>query len=1095
MFGDDILVRTLLVPPRLPRRWLARDRLDRLLSGIVEYPLTIVTASAGYGKSTALAAFAAAQAFPFAWYTLGEGCDDPLVFLVHLVHACRTLAPSAHIGERALAILQHGGSGPQVWAQSLDSLLNDLVDALGRETILILDDYHTVDDQPDIRALVERLVTMRPALLHIMLASRRRPQLTCIPTLQVRGELFEISEQDLAFTPAEIAQLFSSAYGRDLNPDEAPLVREQTGGWAIALQLVWQSRPPFQRSGDPAPEHAALSTGGREALFAYLAQEVLARQPRDIQSFLLRSSVLSELDPAACDHVLGITSSEAQLSSLYRRGLFLTSLGDGVYRYHPLFHSFLQEHATATLPEWSSLHVRAADYYRRMGAGEQVLYHLLASGDVSGAALELERSVPAWIESGRLVTLLAWLEQLPVNVLEQRPVLLLARGDAARLMSRFDEALQSYKQAKRIYEGRADPPGTARALRGEAVVYLDTVEPVRAEALLRQAFKLLPEGESTARAELLALIAENRLNRGRAGQALRLYTIAAGLDPSRRGNAVGAAPPRVLLHLGRLAEARALLEAALPRDRASISQGRPYEPHREVTLLLSSIAQLEGDPVAALRYAEEGLEAARRLGSTLFEADACICAGHAVQLARPGDYRAANEYYLQAMSLAGASHVQSSGAEAFMGLALLHGFRGDLAAAEAAARQGLAIVDQSGDEWTAARLWTALGAVGVANAAPEARGWLDQALDHYRTSKDTYGQAVVHLWSSVRHRRAGNAQEAARRALDAFDLAQQHGYHGLLTAPTLFGPRDRMMLVPVLLAARDNPQWGGAAQMLLSRGFPGIAADETTRSYHPGVTLRVHTLGPLRVWRGNEEIGPHEWQRKKAQQMLALLLTNRHRWLLREQICDWLWPEDEASDAEAQFKVTLNGLNAALEPLRPPRTPPFYIRRQGGAYRFCPPDGVWLDVDEFETRLAAARASHNRDDARTEEQGDGTLEDDLSIAVELHQGEYLSDWLYEDWARDERERLEARYLEAATLLAETLLDRNEPSEAIRLCESVLARDRAWEDAYCVLMRAYSMQGQRRMVQATYERCVRNLREFMDLDPLPSTVRLYEAAMA
>ena len=118
MYGDDILVRTLLRPPRLPRRRLARDRLDHLLSNILEYPLTVVAASAGYGKSTALASFIERGDFPTLWYTLGEGCDDPLVFLVHLIYTCReSIAPT--LGERALTMLQHGGrvGGAQVWSQ------------------------------------------------------------------------------------------------------------------------------------------------------------------------------------------------------------------------------------------------------------------------------------------------------------------------------------------------------------------------------------------------------------------------------------------------------------------------------------------------------------------------------------------------------------------------------------------------------------------------------------------------------------------------------------------------------------------------------------------------------------------------------------------------------------------------------------------------------------------------------------------------------------------------------------------------------------------------------------------------------------------
>jgi DNA-binding SARP family transcriptional activator len=367
-------------------------------------------------------------------------------------------------------------------------------------------------------------------------------------------------------------------------------------------------------------------------------------------------------------------------------------------------------------------------------------------------------------------------------------------------------------------------------------------------------------------------------------------------------------------------------------------------------------------------------------------------------------------------------------------------------------------------------------------------------------------------------------EKATRYAIEAFDLAQQYGYKALLTGPTLFGPRDQMMLVPILLAARDDPARRDAAQALLKQAFSAIASDDTTQSYHPGVTLRIQTLGPMRVWRGHEEIGPHEWQRKKAQQLLALLITNRDHWLLREQICDWLWPElSEAQvpgslpDVESQFKVTLNGLNSALEPLRPPRTPPFYIRRQGGAYRFFPPCGVWLDVEEFEDTVTALEADVRREfaarraprssrvrgpegtpliDGRVERSTDhsfsleGTYEA-LTAAVELYQGEYLSDWLYEDWARDERQRLAGRYLQVATLLAEALVVRDELSKAVRLCETILARDPGWEDAYRVLIRAHMQQGNRRLALAAYERCVRNLREYLDVEPLPSTVALYE----
>src|SRR5438552_3744863 len=156
MSGDDIVVRTRLILPRLPRRWLRRPRLDRLLAAAVEHPLTVVSASAGYGKSNALASFAARGGWPTIWYSLGDGVADPLVFLLHLVQACRSVAPQ--VGERTIALLDQSSPAAPAWAQALDALINDLVLALDDETILILDDYHVIDDLPDVRALIERLL-------------------------------------------------------------------------------------------------------------------------------------------------------------------------------------------------------------------------------------------------------------------------------------------------------------------------------------------------------------------------------------------------------------------------------------------------------------------------------------------------------------------------------------------------------------------------------------------------------------------------------------------------------------------------------------------------------------------------------------------------------------------------------------------------------------------------------------------------------------------------------------------------------------------------------------------------------------------------
>jgi LuxR family maltose regulon positive regulatory protein len=1090
MFGDDIVVETRLSPPRLPRHWLRRARLDQLLAGVAEYPLTIVSASAGYGKSSALASFAARGGWPVIWYSLDEGVADPLVFLLHLVQACRKIAPQA--GARAIALLEQHSQGTQFWGQALDTLLNDLARLLDDETILVLDDQQAADDTPLTGALIERLIEQAPPQLHVLLASRHWPSLACLPIRQARGELLAIGEHELAFDANEISTLFQSAERPDLSLAEAANICEQTGGWPIALQLIWQGAQRTMnnegRTVKSVTEDARSSfiahrsSLSQEVLFAYLAQEVLAAQPADIQSFLLRSAILTELDPRTCDHVLGETNSATRLRAIYRRGLFLTALGAEQFRYHPLFHAFLQQRARASLADWASLHACAAAFYRQAGAGEKALYHLMAIDDSAGLASELTRLARLWIEEGRLVTLLSWLDQLPASTLAAQPQLLIARGDALRMLARFDAALAAYAEAERHYAMRDDVVGQSLALRGQAQIYLDTVRPAAATALLRRAFKLLPAERREGRASLLRLIAENRLNSGHADQAARLYRAAGSLsiidDPS-------GPDPRVFLRLGRLVEARALLEGQLLRDQDAPAGGRRPEGHREPTLLLSLVCGLLGDPQAALRYAGEGLAAARQVGSALSEAIAHIRLGNALQLITPPDIAAARAHYMQAMALADAFAVPRTKAAAYLGLALLHGFSGEIDTARAGAQAGLAIVERSGDAWTAARLWTVLGAIGASHGLTETEVWLQEALKRHQACKDTYSQAVVLLYLSIWRRRAGQIDDAQQHAIAALRLAQRYRYEGLLTSPTLFGPRDRMALVPILLAGRAEPDLRAWSHELLTRAFPAIAGDPAIQTYHPGTTLRIQLLERMRVWRGSQEIEPRAWQRKKAEQLLALLLTNRRRWLTREQICDMLWAEDDCADAAGQFKVTLNALNAVLEPARPPRTPPFYIRRQGGSYRFCPPDGVWIDVAAFEDQIDDARALIAAGDT-----SDAALEQ-LARALAIYHGDYLGDHLYADWARAERERLTGRHLEAATQLAELRIARGQPADAIELCESILARDPCWEDAYRLLIRAHAHQGHRRQALATYERCVRMLRAQLDMAPLLETTQAYE----
>jgi DNA-binding SARP family transcriptional activator len=1107
--GQGLLM-TRLKPPRQQARLLARPRIDALLKEAVNYPLTVVVTPAGCGKTTALAGFAMQSDEPVSWCRMTDE-DDPSTLLHHLVAAFRSagILEDDRIYAKMVSLTSIQAA--------LELLVNELAGILTTDTLLVLDDYHRVDEKPDLRAVIEYLISIQPEQLHLILSTRSIPMLASLSTNHARGELYKLEQVDLAFTPTEVEELFA-LYGYTFSDDISRLTM-LCRGWPLVLQLMAADKPQCapaesEHTSDPheaekqattmrqadltgqgvSIELSSCLTTLQPLIDEYLARHVFDVQPPELQEFLLRTAELRWFDSGVCDALPSLAHLTSYQDEVFRRCLFLEPVRQGQFAYQPLFHMFLDRLAQQRLNDWREIHTQAADYYRAQEDHANVMFHLLEIGEDAQAADVLMVAAGEWVKQGQAMELLTWLGRLP-DVYQNRPYLLEARAAACRQLGHFEESLRSYQRAEAAFQEQHNLEGQARALRGRAEVYLDTVQPAPAEELLDQAFSLLPEDKRIERAEILLLQAENWANRGRADIAFQLETRARMLAQEEIQqeqlekadqsvcvlSPVPSLPPRLLLRSGRLNESRRLLEAELGL--------RPQHPpvrrsrmlaHREPLLLLALLYTLLGNGARALAMALRGLIEAQQQGSPLTEGIAHMRVGHAFQVITPLDAAAAQRHYQEALELVESFGVTRTKVEGLMGLVLLHGLGGNLVEAETIAQEGLQIAESAGDEWITAMIWLGLGGSAVAVSDERGIAWLDHAFQRFVRGDDSYGQAVVELWRALWYLRTGPDDELDRHVARLLDLTRTNGYEGLLSAPTLFGPRDMAMLIPVLLRRRSLSNHTAFVQKLLRQAFPTIAADETVEDYHPGYTLRIHMLGSFRVWRGSSEIQAREWQREKARQLLQLLLTYRGQWLQREQICAWLWPDNDLDAAERQFKVTLNALNTALEPYRPPRTTPFFVRRQGLAYSFAPSYGCWIDVDEFELRTTNIP------------QGDPDFVlRNAQAAVNLYQGDYLAESLYDSWTLEERERLLARYLATATVLADRLLEKGDIEHAIEMCERVLRRDRCYEEAYQVLMRAYAHGGSRSQALRSYARCVQALQDDLGIDPLPETTLLYE----
>lgn len=517
------------------------------------------------------------------------------------------------------------------------------------------------------------------------------------------------------------------------------------------------------------------------------------------------------------------------------------------------------------------------------------------------------------------------------------------------------------------------------------------------------------------------------------------------------------------------------------RTQAELEHREPVlrpRAHRETLLLLSLIEACRGDVEAAHQHAIEGTQRGQALDSPFVTAVGLMRQGHASLIrADENAVTEARRCFEEAIVLSDRLSVVRLRVEANWGLCRAFGYMGDLASAQKAAEQGIEIARQAGDEWITAHIRLAMGAsFALANQCESALPWLAEAEAGFRECSDTFGVSAAWLWECI----VWHASNDMPRLLHDLDKllphVQSHGYDYLFTRKTLVGPPDPRRLLPLLIAARANEANVPYVNDLLKQmGLEGIAI-------HPGYQLRVQTLGPFRVWLGDREVSAGDWQREKARQLFQRLLTSRRLMLDRDIICDQLWPDLSPDAAQRDFKVALNALYKALEPNRESGAPSAYVARDGSLYGLRPEADLWVDADAFERITAAADALQK--DSRT------AAIEMYRHALNLYQGDYLEEYIYEDWCSEERERLRGLYLRGADRLARGLLEERHWEEAIKVCQSIISRDNCWENAYRLMMVAHARMGNRAQALRVYQNLVEHLRNELDAEPASESEALY-----
>jgi LuxR family transcriptional regulator, maltose regulon positive regulatory protein len=1080
-----IIVTKILVPKKATGLY-ARPRLLNFIHSHLQRKLILVSAAAGYGKTSLLADFAHSTELPVCWYSMDGNDRDPSVLVDYLVATIRYRFPV--FGQRTQALLKGG----QVLSGNLQpvitTLVNEIFDTIPEYFVLVLDDYHLVADSHAVEEFLDLLLRYLPENCHIILASRTMPRLPLLRLAAYR-EVAGLGSDELRFTGEEIQGLLRQEYNLYLPDAAADELARESEGWITGILLTTQT---FWRG---MLQNLSRARGTPEQVFQYLATEVFSQQPEEVQRFLLAASILHQMDPVLCDSVLEISDSQRLLDWIEKLNLFVTRVEgqETWYKFHHLFQEFLQTRLRQQEPqEHIRLHRRAAAYFEANRNTVEAVHHYLQVEAHEEACRRIAAAAEPLFEAGRVETLSGWIDSLPRAALDAAPELLVTRARIHTVRGELYLASQLLRQAEKRFVALGDREGEAKVLIYQGSVgSLEGKYPSALDGCRRALELLLPLQEASSRNSAdgvpgtgiesltsthklmaaahrnmgVSLWAMGKLEwaRGELEEALTIYQELG--DPYHIAN--------VHQELGNCLRALGNLAGAHLHYQRSLALWEQLGNPATLANVLNSMAiglHQRGEYEKCLELFEEALKRAQQAGSWRFQG--YILAGMGDVHRDLGDFDMCRQLYSDALDLATKADDGGLTVYSLDALGNTARLRGDWVTARGLLRQAQQDAERHQSSREQGQCEISLGILcHEAGEADEAVEHLKRALTLLEGSGARLDQARVQfhlaevLHASRHKREALEHLKACLIACDAAGMDQFMVVEGQRAMPLLQDAARRVekRRLAILISRIEAFKGGQAAR----RG--GNVQRNEEGPLQP--TLEIQAFGKGAVYRNSVAVTQSDWGAAQAREMFFYILAHPDR--SKEQIGAVFWPDLSLARMTSTFHATV-----------------YRVRRAAGRdcilyenerYRFNRTLSYRYDVEEFESLLARARQFDPQSEQTAESYRQG---------LELYRGEYLED-VYSDWAMPVRDTLLHRYIEAAGRLAELHAGRKEYEKAAHIYRRLLERDNLREEVHRRLMECYVLAGERGRALQHYERLVSVLDQELDATPAPETVALFQ----
>jgi LuxR family maltose regulon positive regulatory protein len=785
-----LLQTKLYIPPTRPEL-VPRPRLTERLNAGLHRKLTLISAPAGFGKTTLLSEWVAGCGRPVAWVSLDKDDNDPTRFWAYCIAALQTVR--ADIGEAALAVL-HSPRPPSIDA-TLTTLINEIA-AIPDGFALVLDDYHVIEAQL-IHDALATLLDHLPPQMHLVIATRADPPLP-LSRLRGRGQLIELRTADLRFTPDEAAAFLNARVGLGLSAEDVAALETRTEGWIVGLQMaaLWLQG----RDSERITHLVSAFTGNHRYILDYLTDEVLLQQPESVRTFLLQTAILDRLTGPLCDAVTGRASGQEMLERLDAANLFIIPLDDERrwYRYHHLLADLLRKRLSQTQPDLlPELHRRASEWYEKNELIAEAVSYALAAGDVELVAHLVGTNALAMMEHGELTTLKRWLDALPDEVVHSHPWLCAAHAwmlaftgqlDAVEpLLRDAEEVVAAWDEAASLpYScggaAKAEPEG--QRIGGHVAAIRAYVAGVRgntlhARELAREALERLPADDLMTRGWATVSFALSLYQTGDVAAADRALAEAVAISQATGSSYVAVMAlcnlAAVQMHQGQLLKAADTFRDALQlADEYAGRAGRRLSvsgyAHTYLATLLCEWNELE----AAMSHVREGIELCKQWGEPQLLTGGYMCLAQVLQTIGDADgaLDAIDEARQAASSLSSWYAARVAPLEALIRLK-----QGDVAAASRWAisqEHGLSGCFDIFEYWFAC---LTLARVNIAQGRlDEALGLLTQLLKTAEASGGRHCVIASLALQAIALRAQGKLDQALTVLERALSLAEPEGY-------------------------------------------------------------------------------------------------------------------------------------------------------------------------------------------------------------------------------------------------------------------------------------------------------------------------------